>query len=117
MSRCPRCGNHVRIYSNKFDYHSANPGDPYYCPMSKLRTPITGTTDADYESRAHLIGNLATRIQDEDPHVVWEYLTALPAAELQRMLMVALAAIPVDQSIREMFGWVCELPAAKKAAA
>jgi hypothetical protein len=85
--------------------------------MSKLRIPITGTRDADFEGRAHLVGNLASRVQDEDPHVIWDYLTALPAVELQRLLMVALAAIPVDQTVREMFGWVCELPAAKKAAA
>ncbi|WP_268950232.1 hypothetical protein [Mycolicibacterium pulveris] len=37
----------------------------------------------------------------------------MPANELQRLMMVALAAIPVDRRVEDMFAWVCDLPVAK----
>ncbi len=83
--------------------------------MSKQPVIPTGTTDRDYERRANIITDLACQIRDYDTAIVWDYLTATPAVELQRMLMVALAAVPVDKTLRETFGWVCELPIAKVA--
>ena len=55
------------------------------------------------------------QVQDSDPQIVWDYLTALPADELQRLLMFALAGVPVDRHIDDIFGWVLELPAARLA--
>jgi hypothetical protein len=81
-----------------------------------MHQPITGLSEAAFESRAHLVANLACQLQDEDPAITFEYLTALPADELQRMLMVALAGIPTDQTIRSIFRWVVDLPAAREAA-
>jgi hypothetical protein len=64
-------------------------------------------------SRAHLVAQLAVQIHDEDPEVVWDYITAIPEQELHRMLMVALAAVPVDLSVAEVFSWVSDLPTAR----
>jgi hypothetical protein len=65
--------------------------------------------------RATLVCDLAAQLRDVDPAVVWDYLTGLPADELQRMTMVALAGIDVDSPISEVFGWVQQLPAARSA--
>jgi hypothetical protein len=81
--------------------------------MSNQRTPITGLTHADHERRAHTVLDLAQQVQDEDPAVVWTVLTATPADELQRLLMFALAAIPMDRSIDDIYAWVRELPVAR----
>ena len=115
---CPRCGTHAAIDKGAYyGLHTANRGDDHYCPMSKQRIPITGTAEKDWESRAYLVGNLAGQLRDSDPHVVWDYLTGLSALELQHMLMVALTAVDPDQTIREMYQWVWDLPVAKLVAA
>jgi 23S rRNA G2445 N2-methylase RlmL len=53
------------------------------------------------------------RAEAQDPRHVWAYLTALPAAEVQRLLVFALAAIPVDRRVEDLFGWVANLPSAR----
>jgi hypothetical protein len=83
--------------------------------MSKRRIPIKGTHDDDYRARANLIARLAAEIQDQDPHEVWDYLTVMPADELQRLLQIALAAIPVDKTVSQIFAWVDNLPVSKEA--
>ncbi|MDH6199237.1 hypothetical protein M2272_005905 [Mycobacterium frederiksbergense] len=113
LQLCPACGRHVTAESGRFTVHSATGAKGETCHLSRERTPITGTTERDYERRADLIGHLAWRLKDEDPRKVRDYLTAMPAVELQRMLMLALAAVPVDRSIDEVFGWVCDLPEAR----
>ena len=82
--------------------------------MSDRRVPITGTDDQDYLNRANLLAELAGQVQDEDPHATWDYLTTLPAVELQRLLQLALAAIPVDRKPSELFAWVYDLPASQQ---
>lgn len=112
IARCPRCNRTIR--TNDLHYVQHNEGEHnQLCPMSFQHTPIVGNTPSAYRSRASLVANLAEQIQDSDPTLVWDYLTALSGNELQRMMMVALAAIPVDQTLDEMFAWVCELPVAK----
>lgn len=74
---------------------------------------IDGLTDRDHEKRAKVIADLANQVQDEDPAIVWEVLTSMPADELQRLLVFALAAIPTDQTVDQMFAWVRQLPVAR----
>lgn len=81
--------------------------------MSWQLLPVEGVSDSDYERRAVLVGELAQQVQDYSPHEVWEYLTALPGVELQRLLMVSLAAIPLDRSLNDMYRWVVDLPIAQ----
>lgn len=109
---CPRCMRHVSTDYDRYAVHSPTPGSDTYCPMSKQRTPITGMTDRDMMARANLLCSLACQVRDEDPRIVWDYLTTMPAVELQRMLQLALAAIPVDRKLHDVFDWVAELPVA-----
>ena len=88
------------------------PGGSDYCMMSKQPIMPSGTTDNDYERRAAIITDLACQMRDCDTGIVWDYLTAAPSIELQRMMMVALAAVPTDKTLRDTFGWVCALPVA-----
>lgn len=112
--RCPRCGRDVQVERRRFVKHgNGSPWNPDPCPMQQQLVPITGDTPADHEDRAGLITDLAWQVQDSDPHVVWEYLTALPAAELQRLLMFSLAALPVDKTVHETWAWVKQLPTAR----
>lgn len=112
---CPRCNRTISTDWYCYARHGVTPNSSDYCPMSGQRLPISGVGDDDYRDRASLLCHLAAQVQDEDPHKVWDYLTVLPAVELQRLLQLALAAIPVDRTITEIFGWVYDLPATKEA--
>lgn len=112
IARCPHCDRTVRTIANRYYLHNTGEYDQV-CPMSEQRVPITGDTPMDYVARAKLVANLASQVQDFDPAIVWSYLTALPGSELQRLMMVALAAIPLDKTVDEMFSWVTALPAAR----
>lgn len=114
---CPHCKRIVSTDNKRIVRHATVQDGTDYCPMSRQHVPITGNTAADYLSRAYLIGDLAQQIQDRDVAVVWTVLENMPKPELQRMLQLALAAIPIDQTVDEMFGWVCDLPVAKAVSA
>lgn len=118
-AQCPYCGRAVRVDDKgKFRSHGMTAGARNNtCMMSGEHVPITGHSDSDYFGRAHLVAGLAWRVRDEDPQQVWNYLTVLPAEEVQRLLILALAAVTVDQTVEDMFAWVCDLPAARAAEA
>jgi hypothetical protein len=110
--QCPRCARIVSIDTNRWSRHGITRGSNDYCIMSRQPVMPTGTTDHDFERRAAIVTDLACQMRDCDTRIVWDYLTAASTLELQRMMMVALAAIPVDQTLRNTFDWVCELPIA-----
>ena len=110
---CPRCNRHINAHGNRISLHTLTPAGGEHCPMSKQAIPITGETPIDYYRRANLVCDLASQVQDQDTTVVWDYLTALNPAEMQRLLMVALAAIDVNAPMERIYGWVLELPAAR----
>ena len=105
---CIYCGREVVSRQNMYPIHG--------CPLSGRPLPAEGWSDTAFERRAHIIADLADWVQDYNPADVWTYLTALPADELQRLLMVALAGFPIHQSLDTTFGWVRQLPAARKTA-
>lgn len=113
IARCPRCDRTVSTDQRRYTKHSTVRDGDNTCRMSGQRIPISGFTEGDFEARAYLVADLASQLQDLDPALVWEYLTALPADELQRLMMVALAGIHVEGKIRDIFRWVCDLPTAK----
>lgn len=110
---CLRCGRVVCVRHGRYAIHRSEHAKLGRCRMSGQLIPVTGMTDHDHERRAHLVADLAWQVQDEDPRHVWAYLTALPAAEVQRLLVFALAAIPVDRRVEDLFGWVANLPSAR----
>ena len=110
---CPRCNRHINAHGNRISLHSITPAGGDHCPMSKQAVPITGETPIDYYRRANLVCDLASQVQDEDTSIVWDYLTALTPAEMQRLLMVALAAIDVNAPMEQIYSWVLQLPAAR----
>lgn len=113
IARCLRCDRMVATHHNRYVNHSAELGGEALCRLSRQHVPIDGHRDSDYIARAHLVATLACQVQDEDPSICWDYLTVLPANEIQRLLMIALAAVPVSQTVESMFSWVTQLPAAK----
>lgn len=112
ISTCPRCNRTVATSNSMYVQH--NIAAEEICPLSKRRVPYQShqQSAADYVGRAHIVANLAAMVQDEDPAVAWDYLTALPADELQRVAMLALAGIRIDQTVGEMYAWVADLPVA-----
>lgn len=114
IGACPGCGRSISVNAGRYSRHnSGEQGD--ICDFSQMRAPYRADqqTPTDWVGRAHIVANLAADVQDSDPAVVWQWLTALPADELQRLMMIALAAVPVEQTVAEMFAWVTELPAAE----
>lgn len=110
MSRCPYCGRDVSIHQDRFRLHK---GGDVWCPLSNQRTPVSGDTSESHVERVGLLADLAFQVQDADPKAVWTYLTCLSDAELQTLLMFALAALPIDKTVNDMWGWVSQLPAAQ----
>lgn len=109
---CPHCRQRVNAQHGRYNYHLHNGTE---CLLVRRCVPATGDTPTDYERRAHVLCDLAQLVRDEDPAITLAYVNALPAAELRRLLIAAVAAIPIDQTIRETWRWVTELPAARKA--
>ena len=53
--------------------------------------------------------DLACRLHDEDPQLVYRSIELLDRQALQELAMVLLAAVPLDRSKDEIFGWVEEV--------
>lgn len=116
VTRCPHCDRSVTHYCGRYRLHSVIAKSGERCPMTDQRVVVTGLSEWDFELRAKLVADLAEQVQDADPQVVWTYLTALSAVEVQRLLVIALAAVPVDQTVGQMFAWVSSLPVANEVA-
>jgi hypothetical protein len=110
-ANCPYCGRDIYIHNHRFRLHETL--DKVWCPLSNQRTPVSGDSVDAHAERAELLADLAFQVQDADPAAVWTYLTCLSDAELQTLLMFALAALPIDKTVHDMWGWVSQLPAAQ----
>lgn len=58
------------------------------------------------ERTADTVLHLACRIRDDDPELVFRSLENLDSHDLLEVVMIALAAIPVDATKDELLGWV-----------
>jgi hypothetical protein len=117
IAPCPRCNRAVGTNGNRFKPHATVRLGDEICRMSDQHVFVSGHSSRDYIARAHVIADLADQVQDRDPALVWDYLTALPTEEVQRLLVIALAAVPVDKPVHDVWAWVCDLPAAKAVSA
>lgn len=52
--------------------------------------------------------DVACRIRDEDPQLIYDALARMHKHDLIELAMVALAAMPVDQTKTEIFAWLEE---------
>lgn len=50
--------------------------------------------------------DLACKLRDEDPQLVWETLLQLNEQTLMELTMILLAGLPVDRPASEIFGWL-----------
>jgi hypothetical protein len=111
---CPRCAREVCIKEGRYAIHSISERTGIRCRMTGQKIPATGTDPDSFEQRAAIVADLAWQVQDGDPLLAWDYLTTLPAWELQRLMAVALAGIRIDQTVGSIFAWVTALPAAHR---
>lgn len=118
IAPCTYCGRMVRTDGSRYKRHTTTRRGEEICRMEQQHAPVTGLNASSMVARAHMVADLAQQVQDRDPSIVWDVLTGLPADELQRLTMIALAGIPVeDNKIADIWGWVCDLPEAKAATA
>jgi hypothetical protein len=61
------------------------------------------------ERTADTVLDLACRIRDEDPELTYRALENLATPDLLEVAMIALAAIPVEATKDELFGWAEQL--------
>lgn len=87
-------------------YHKNQPPPPTRPLLYDSR--VSDQRAEELESRADLALRLAVILRDEDPAIVWGTLCRLSRRELQELAVIALAAIPVDATRRELLGWVEE---------
>ena len=50
--------------------------------------------------------NLAVMMRDEDPQLVWDVLPRLADHQVRERAAVALAGMPVEGRVSEVFEWV-----------
>lgn len=77
--------------------------------IAVTRPDLSEQRCADLEDAADTALTLACRLRDDDPQIIWDTLTALTRGQLQELAVVMLAAIPIDRTKSELFGWVTDL--------
>lgn len=95
--------------------HRAKPPSPQR-PRLYDGASVSDDRAADLEGGVELVLQLATILRDEDPALVWGSLIRLDRRKLQELAVIALAAIPVDQTRQQLYAWVSGLPAAQEEA-
>ena len=74
----------------------------YRYDRSEIRSErLERTADAALE--------LACRLRDEDPQLVYRSIELLDRQSLQELAMILLAAIPLDRTKDQLLGWVSEV--------
>lgn len=107
--RCPHCGRIIGSHSRRYSRHLY--GDDY-CPLSEQPLPAGGFDPRAYTQRARTVTTLAAQLRDLDPQLVYDYLNAQTRHELIQLAAVAIAAIPTDHCLTDVFAWVTDLPEA-----
>lgn len=112
---CPCCGKTIGLRNHHYNTHHVTSGT-HYCPLSGQPATSCGEQPEDYRTRAATVCYLAAQLRDRDPALTYSWLCATERDELIRLMIVALAAVPVDKPASQIFGWVTALPAARQEA-
>lgn len=107
---CTVCGKQVTARNHRYARHTHRVNE--FCPMSDLPLPASGDSPEAYLHRATIVARLAGLLRDEDPRTVHTYLTTLDRGEIISLAMIAVAGIPHQQRVTEIWSWVCDLPQA-----
>lgn len=70
---------------------------------------ITDRRADEFDLLARKAFEWAGVLRDEDPVIVWEALSRLSRQRLQELVVVALAMVPSEATLREVLAWVIEL--------
>jgi hypothetical protein len=110
---CPGCGRIIATKNGRLARH-ADDTLLRECTMSQKTTPAIDRA-AQLVKTARTVLNLAEQIRDDDPSLVWKYLSSLGRDRLQTLAAVALTAVPPGNSLETAYRWVMDLPAARLA--
>lgn len=78
-------------------------------PENPAGTDLSRQHAAELEELAEIALDLACRLRDEDPRIVWDTITALTDTQLREFVVVLLAAIPTNQTKNSLYAWVYDL--------
>ncbi len=93
------------VSAKNVGYHKNQPPPPQR-PRLYDGAGVSDKRADELESRAELTLRLSAILREEDPTIVWGALCRLTHRQLQELAMIALAAIPIDATRRELLGWV-----------
>lgn len=79
------------------------------CPMSRQPVPRAVLWELAFERSADTVLRLAAELRD-DSNAVRGELQAAASDQLREWLIIALAAINIDQTVSEILAWVVDLP-------
>ena len=74
---------------------------------------VSDQRETELEQLVDLALELACRLREENPTVVWGTLTRLSRTRLQELTTVLASMVPVDLPVSRLLGWVTSLPAAR----
>lgn len=109
--KCPYCLRDVSGNSNRYTNHWLSDREQY-CPLSSQPIPPVGMGESEHRRRASIACQLAAQLRDQDPAITHAYLAVQERTELERLTVAALAAIPIDRPMSDIYEWVIGLPVA-----
>ena len=83
--------------------HEAAGGPPRGLYHSGL---ATAAQVSHLETLVTVAMRFAAILHEEDPSIVWGQLARMPEREVRELCVIALAAIPVNMTQRQLLGWV-----------
>lgn len=78
-------------------------------PETPFQPDLSDERVTELEHIANLGLELACRLRDQDPQIVSDVIAALTPAQHHDLTMALLAAIPTDQTKKQLYSWVYDL--------
>jgi hypothetical protein len=102
---CPQCGRVTQTVRRRYARHSTEKLGPL-CDMSG---ELVSEDVIEYSRNLHRVDvvlHWAQMLREEDPAALHSWIRHTDRAELEKLLCIALAGVPIDKPKSEVFGWV-----------
>lgn len=100
---------HVKLLPKQISHIISGRFNPDHKPEPVAPRDYSHTHCTALERTADHALDLACRLRDEDPQIIWDALTGLGRRDLQELAVVLLAALPIDKSKADIFAWVYQI--------
>lgn len=97
------------VSKTNINYIKAGKFDLHRLPSTVTKRDMSAKHATELEKMADNAIKLACMQREQDPQIIWDTLANLERTTLQKLTVILLAAMPMDRSKSELFGWVYDL--------